>query len=444
MAAALVLLCAVLITSSSAQSRACADADECRRLTREAITAGHFERAHDLAWLAYGKASRDPETLILLARAQSLSGRADDAFVMLRRLVEAGVAVEDVESSSDFERVRRHTQWPQLQASIATLRSRVQADERVAVNARPPASTPPPEPERAPEIVSKEEASIAPAPARVPDSEPIAVAPVSAGADLALPDDAPLPRALAHDAVSARFVLGYSTTDALTVLSQTSTNATALTSRGWSGRERTTAIAIDAQSGDLWVAVHGASGPALHRLQLISGRRLENLELPGGEDAEFVALHASRQRIFALDRTGRRVYWRAPQSRSLEVWASLPEDIAPTSLAASQNAVYVAHADGLLRIDLASKRQRQITNKEPQMLSRLHSIAWRDGMLVGVQRRGERLTVLRIRLNAAGTAATRIENIGQAISEAATLSEGDFHYFSPADAGVALRAIKVN
>lgn len=439
MLATTLFLSAVLVTSSSAQSPSCANADDCRRLTREAIAAGQYERAHDLAWLAYQKASRDTGTLVLLARAQSLSGRGDDAFVMLRRLAEAGVAPDDIETGDDFDRVRRHSQWPQLQALIATLAEPAPIDEPAPAPTRPASSVSLPAPK--PEAPANGAAAVS---TPAPKVEALEVEPVLSGDDLALPEDAPVPTALAHDAVSARFVLGYSTTDALTVLSQTSTNATALTSPGWSGRERTTAIAIDAPAGDLWVAVHGASGAALHRLQLISGRRLDHLELPPSDNAEFIAVHASRKRIFALDRTGRRVYWRAPESSSLEVWTSLPADIVPTSLAVATNALFVGHAEGLLRIDLTSKRQRRIAAKDPDMLSDLHSMAWRDGVLVGVQRRGDRLIVLRVRVNAAGSAATRIENVGQALSRAATLSAGSFHYLSPGAAGVAVRAIKVN
>ena len=46
---------------------------------------------HDLAWRAVQKGKpNDPDLMLLLARAQSLSGRPGDALVMLGRIVDLG------------------------------------------------------------------------------------------------------------------------------------------------------------------------------------------------------------------------------------------------------------------------------------------------------------------------------------------------------------------
>ena len=56
---------------------------ECRRLATEAAARGDAETFHDLAWRAVQRGKRnDPELMLLLARAQSLSGRPGDALVM--------------------------------------------------------------------------------------------------------------------------------------------------------------------------------------------------------------------------------------------------------------------------------------------------------------------------------------------------------------------------
>jgi hypothetical protein len=252
---------------------------------------------------------------------------------------------------------------------------------------------------------------------------------------------------MAYDAVSARFVLGSAASDALTVLSQTSANAAPFTSRGWSGRSAATALAIDRAAGDLWVAVGSDSGgAALHRLQLISGRRLEVLEPSGTSSVEFVALAIGSDGLYALDRAGRRIYRHAPRSKTLDVYATLPPETTPLGIARSLNAIYVAHAAGVLRIDTASRQQRAVAIGQPATLAAIHSIAWHNGRLLGIQRVNGELTVVRMRLNATGTAVTRVDALGTAAAEAATFAAGVFYYVaSDGDAGgIAVRAINAS
>src|SRR5690606_12252247 len=103
-----------------------------------------YERAHDLAWRVVQTSPRrdhDPEALSLLARAQSLSGRGYDALVALQRLAEAGVIVEDADTSDDFRRVREYPQWPELLATMTRLRAA--AREAAASSPPEPAAKPP-------------------------------------------------------------------------------------------------------------------------------------------------------------------------------------------------------------------------------------------------------------------------------------------------------------
>ena len=55
--------------------------------------------------------------MFLLARTQVLSGRPDDALVMVRRIAETGAAV-DV-SADEFNRMRELPGWPAVEAIIA-------------------------------------------------------------------------------------------------------------------------------------------------------------------------------------------------------------------------------------------------------------------------------------------------------------------------------------
>ena len=443
---------AVLIQPPTSPPAVCTTAADCQEQTRQAISAGHFERAHDLAWLAFQKgAKQDPAALMLLARTQSLSGRADDAYVMLRRLADLNVMVDDVREGTDFERVRAHSNWPQLLAAYDAMAARsgtrvVDADDSEVVVRKPPAegamTTPagvtPPEPAAA--------ATPAAAPPSVARPAPAPEVVISkAGADLNVPDLFRQPIAIAYDAVSARFVIGSAATDALAVLSQTSTNVASFTSRGWSGRESATAVAIDRVAGDLWVAVTGALGSMLHRLQLISGRRLDAIELPGEPDAEVIALAIARDGLYALDRAGGRVLRGAPGAKTLEVFASLPPELTATGLTRSPNAVYVAHTNGLVRIDAASRRQRAVTAGKNEPISGLHSLAWHEGMLFAVRRVGDESHVVRVRVNAAGSAVTRIDVVGRASSLAATLSNGVYYYLTDGapDGSVTIRGVSV-
>src|SRR4051812_12459044 len=73
----------------SQSSPGCADSADCRRQAVDASTRGDYELAHDLAWRAVQKGKpNDPDLMLVLARAQALSGRPGDALVMLGRLAD--------------------------------------------------------------------------------------------------------------------------------------------------------------------------------------------------------------------------------------------------------------------------------------------------------------------------------------------------------------------
>jgi hypothetical protein len=436
------LLCTVIVPPLAAQSPpSCSTVEQCRQLAAEAITAGHFETAHDLAWLAYQKGSKqDPITLTLIARAQSLSGRGDDAFVMLKRLADAGVVVEEAKEGNDFRAARAHAQWPQLLAAYEA--GGEKAEVSTASNTGKPSS------KAAAAVPENTPSPAAPAPPAAAKSGLPRAADADlarSGDDLSMPAALAMPATLAYDAVSARFVMSTASSDALTVLSQTSSNAAPFTSRGWSGHDVTTALAIDRGAGDLWVAVHGTAGMALHRLQLISGRRLEIIEVPDEPRAELASLVSTVDGLYALDVSGRRIFRRLPQAKKLDVVTTFAAEIAPTALAYTRNALYVAHAAGVLRIDNASRRQRAVSFSDKDALAGLHSIAVHDGVLFGTKRAGDRWTVVRVRLNQAGTAATNVATVGPAMSPAATLANGIYYYVaSDGDgSGPALRGVTV-
>src|SRR6266849_8136871 len=70
----------------------CTEWRDCRQLALAAADRGEYETFHDLAWRAVQTGPpKDPALMLLLARAQALSGRPHDALVMIQRLAEMGV-----------------------------------------------------------------------------------------------------------------------------------------------------------------------------------------------------------------------------------------------------------------------------------------------------------------------------------------------------------------
>lgn len=117
----------------------CRDWQTCRMLALEARERGEHESFHDLAWRAVQTGPpRQPALMLLLARAQSLSGRPDDALVMLRRIVELGVAPAEALSDPDFRRARAMARWPEVEAAIVKALASQGGDARPAE--RPPTS----------------------------------------------------------------------------------------------------------------------------------------------------------------------------------------------------------------------------------------------------------------------------------------------------------------
>jgi hypothetical protein len=247
-----VLFLLVLLITQSAQ--ACPDVASCKAAALEAYSAKDYERFHDLAWVTYRKGKADdPELMLLLARAQSLSGRAGDAVVMLQRLSARGVST-DVETSEDFAAVRA---LPKRDAS---------AD--APVTAIPPKAA-------APSSTVARSAKVEPPPPDPPRATP----PRAAGAPLTF-TTLLSPSALAYDAVSRRYLIADQKARRVAVVDENSGHVSTLA--GAQARlGDINGIAIDARQGDLWVITTAEEGASLHRLQLISGRELGAARLSG-------------------------------------------------------------------------------------------------------------------------------------------------------------------
>ena len=228
----------------------CADVASCKSAALEAYSQKDFERFHDLAWMTYRKGKPDDaELMLLLARAQSLSGRAGDAVVMLQRLAARGVTT-DVETHEDF-------------AAVRALPKRAVADAPV----KPAADTPP------------AVAPVTPAPP-APPPDPPKVAPAKAAGGALSFTTLLSPSALAYDAVSKRYLIADQKARRVAVVDENSGQVSTLA--GAQARlGDVNGIAIDVRQGDLWVIATGDDGASLHRFQLISGREISAVRLSG-------------------------------------------------------------------------------------------------------------------------------------------------------------------
>jgi hypothetical protein len=411
-----VLVClavlALLPTVAAAQDRPlCHDWTECRQFALKAYSDGDYDAFHDFARrsLAAGP-PRDAKLLLLLARAESLTGRVDDAKRTLERLARMGVKV-DIAGNDDFENLR--AAGPVGPAGPA--RPVEPAGPGVAA---PSAST----------SAANESLEIA----------------------LRIPATRIAPTGLAYDHVSGRFLMADSSSDKLVSVDELSRHMVDLVKADSAGFRDITAFEIDTRRGDLWVVSAGKPGgtdhesvTALHKLQLISGRPLAKFQPGDGfGDTRFedVAVATSGD-VFVLDAAGGRIFRLAPRTTTLRMACRLRLDH-PVSLAlAGDRAMaYVAHAAGLARVDLATGRSTRVAASKSLRLDGLERIRFDSGHIVGTQR-GEdgirHVVSIRIAGGAAprALAAERLDSIDAVAGGTLTALSGDDVYFLTREAG---------
>jgi hypothetical protein len=367
----------------------CYEWQECRRLALDARARGQYERFHDLAWrtVQTGTAN-DPALMYLLARAQSLSGRPRDALLMLRRLAERGVVVADAGSEEDFDRARQLPGWRDLEVSMDRI---AKAD---AVPATVPSTLPAPGVRNALRFDPRPAEDVA----RF-SAEPF----VAAG--------------LAHDVVSGRFLLGDVVGRRVVVVGEGLNTTVDLVRAASAHFHDVTALGIDVKRGDLWVASTARDGTAgaIHRLQLISGRPIAIIESPPKLQAVRLIDLAipGNGTILVLDGAAPRVLGLRSGGKTLE--AVMPLDVAaPVSIATAgdERTAYVAHREGIVRLDLQLQRVTPVMASEGIVLGGFEWIRSHRSALVGVQTLpdGSR-HVVRLQLNRSGaiTEAVSIE-----------------------------------
>lgn len=469
---ALLLSAAAGSDAAHAQTPAadCDDPGRCTQLALEARSRGAYETFHDLAWRAVQHGPpNDPDLMYLLARAQALSGRRRDALVMLRRLAEAGIP-NDAGMHEDFRRVRELPEWN----FVRTLADRARpAPPQVVDESAPaaPVASAPATPERvaaAPERVAVEPAPSAALPERVtppaaraaaaetaappvPEVAPSAAAPVSAAANRPAPrieravvDDAVrfstgafAPAGLAYDAVSRRFLFGDMAGRRLFVVGEGGDSTVDLVRAASAGFEDVTALAIDRTRGDLWVlsSASGSTAGAIHRLQLISGRAVATIPVanPNAAVRLIDVVVAADGLVAALDSGAPRLLLVRAGDTAIHSTIRLAVDD-PRGVAVNDAAriVYVAHREGILRVDLAGRTTARLGAATGVDLTKIEQIRWyRDNLFaVQVQEDGQRWLV-RLELGR-GNRVTRtglLEQLPASGGTFMTISGDELYYF---------------
>ena len=320
----------LIILLVTQQTSPCKDVEVCRAQALIAHAAKEFEAFHDLAWAAHnaGK-SNDTELMLLVARAQSLSGRPGDALVMLERIAALG-GKTDAATSEDFARVRALARWPEVEAKLNAGSSpnkpeAAKSSETNEKGRKPEIPGPdetkkpdPPKPESRPKSEPPEPKKAEPKKAETP--KPEASKPEAPRATRA--PGAPLkfttllaPSALAYDGVSKRFIIADREARRVAVIDENTGQVSTLVG-AQGGLGDVGGIAIDARQGDLWIVSGGDDGSTLHKMQLISGRVLRTVAVKG-IDAPIVGVTFVRDSgLIAADAAGR--LWRIEPSGRAE------------------------------------------------------------------------------------------------------------------------------
>jgi hypothetical protein len=385
--------------TQSPRNTGCSEWHDCRQLALAAADRGDYQTFHDLAWRAVQTGPpRDAALMYLLARAQALSGRPHDALVMLQRLAEMGVP-SDGDTNEDFSLTRQLPGWQEVSARIARLNH----------PDRPPDATPaaPSAPSRAGAPAASVEASRAaePAPASSPST--------TAFEAVRFPAAGFKPGGVAYDAVSRRFLFGDRLGRKLFIVGEGSDHTVDFVRADSAGFHDISAIEIDTRRGDLWVTSASPSDGAatLHKLQLVSGRPLKSFQL--GVDAERVApvdlAVTPAGAVLVLDAAGRTVLVLRAGAPALErVMQIDAQEPASLAVGGDDGVAYVAHRDGVLRIDLRTRTATEVRAPRSVSLGRLERIRWHRQALIGIRAEADGLRhIVRLDLNPGGRAVTR-------------------------------------
>jgi hypothetical protein len=382
----------LVAAAASRQPADCSEWQACRELAQAAAERGDYERFHDLAWRAVQTGPRrDASLMYLLARAQALSGRPHDALIMLNRIADMGTAPADAASDDAFARTRELPGWPEFEARLG----RSGTPERRVASPGPARSLP---------------ATPATPPAARPEAAPITAAGKESLRFSAPPFE---PAGLAYDGVSGRLVVGDRLGRKLMVVGDASPHLIDLVRSESAGFNDIGALQIDTRRGDLWVISGAEHSGTLHRVQLVSGRPLKSYRTPDRTGALADVSVTKGGSVVVLDGSTPQLLILRPGAGALERLLSLDAP-SPVSVAAGDDeaVVYVAHADGLTRIDLPARTAKPLSVAQGVSLTGLEQIRSYRQQLIATRVNGDGAhEIVRVELNGAGTTVTRISRL---------------------------------
>jgi hypothetical protein len=314
-------------------------------------------------------------------------------------------------------------------------------------------------------------AAAPPKPAAAPPKAAAAVAPVARRTlpvETAAVEDAArfstrafTPGGLAYDAISRRFLFADVTGQRLFVVGEGSDRTVDLVRADSAGFDDVTAIAIDSKRGDLWVASTAGddSTATVHRLQLISGRALTKFVVPGQDPVRLTDLAvASDGTLFVLDSSSARLLVLRPNATRVEplMRLSTPNPACLTVDEGGQQA-FVAHRDGIARLDLQTRRASPLGAADGLALTDFDCIRLYRDSLIGTQLQPDgsrgvvRLQLNRERRAVSGAALLETLSPGADSGMEATIVGDDLYYLAlveaPAqtttDANVRVRRLKL-
>jgi hypothetical protein len=313
-----------------------------------------------------------------------------------------------------------------------------------------PAVTPPPKP-IAPQ--PKPAAAAPPKPAAAPPKAAAVVAPAARRPlpiETAAIEDAArfstrafTPGGLAYDAISRRFLFADVTGQRLFVVGEGSDRTVDLVRADSAGFDDVTAIAIDSKRGDLWVASTAANASAgtVHRLQLISGRALTKFVVPAKDPLRLTDLAvAGDGTVFILDSSAPRLLVLRPGATSVEPLMRLTtQDPVCLTVDEGGQQAYVAHREGIARLDLQTRRASPLGAADGLALTEFDCVRLYRDSLIGTQLQpdGSR-GVVRLQLNRerrAVSGAALLETLppGTSAGMEATIVGDDLYYLAVAE-----------
>lgn len=331
-----------------------------------ALAGGDAQAAVDAVERASRQAPPNhPYLLYAKVRAYAKAGRLADAFDALGLLAEKGIAA-DVLVAPAFEVLRDHERWPAWQEKLQAL-------------------------------VAPAQHSVVAFRLNEPDF---------------------FPEAMTYDRGSRRFLIGSLYKRKVVVVDEITGRAADYATFREAGFFGVLGLEADNVRGALYVlsaadsTMQGYTSEAdgqsfLHRLQLSSGRQVTRVAPPTAAGGHLLndLVQAPDGTLYMTDsRAGVLYRWR-PGSRALEPFVTIGSHVSPNGIAWSGDgrALYVAHLEGLSRVDLRTREVLPVGHSPALTLVGIDGLATYRGDLIAVQNGLPGLSrVMRLRLTPDG------------------------------------------